>query len=164
MRRVIVRLGCRVGVLLALVLAAFLPLPAPPLSEDVVVVANPTVPVSDLTFTELRRIFLGERQFWSSNLRISLLLSPPAARDREVLLKTVYDMSEAQLRQHWIGKVFRAEVASAPQMYYSDEEILQAVAAIPGSIAAVNATRIPRGLKVLRIDGRLPGESGYRLH
>jgi|SRR5689334_8142615 ABC-type phosphate transport system substrate-binding protein len=164
MRRVIVRLGCRVGVLLALVLAAFLPLPAPPLSDDVVVVANPTVPVSDLTFTELRRIFLGERQFWSSNLRISLLLSPPAARDREVLLKTVYDMSEAQLRQHWIGKVFRAEVASAPQMYYSDEEILQAVAAIPGSIAAVNATRIPRGLKVLRIDGRLPGESGYRLH
>ena len=160
MRHVIVRLGYSVAVLLALGLAA---LPAAPLSDDVVVVANTTVPVNDLSFAELRRIFLGERQFWSSNLRISLLLSAPAARDREVLLKTVYDMSEAQLRQHWIGKVFRAEVASAPQMYYSDEEILQAVAAIPGAIAAVNATKIPRGLKVLRIDGHLPGEPGYRL-
>jgi len=38
------------------------------------------------------------------------------------------------------------------------------VAATPGSIAAVDATKIPKGLKVLRIDGRLPGESGYRLH
>lgn len=162
MRRVIVRLGCRVAVLLALGLAELL-LPAASLSDDVVVVANSAVPVNDLSFTELRRIFLGERQFWSSNLRISLLLSAPAARDRDVLLKTVYDMSEAQFRQHWIGKVFRAEVASPPQIYYSDEEILQAVAAIPGSIAAVNATRVPRGLKVVRIDGRLPGEPGYRL-
>jgi hypothetical protein len=48
-------------------------------------------------------------------------------------------------------------------MFYSDEEILQAVAAVPGSIAAVNATRIPRGIKVLRIGGRVPGEPGYRL-
>jgi len=163
MRRVIVRLGCRAVVLLALSFVLLLSLAASPQTDDVVVVANPSVPVNDLSFTELRRIFLGERQFWSSNLRISLLLSAPAARDREVLLKTVYDMSEAQLRQHWIGKVFRAEVASAPQMFYSDEEILQAVAAVPGSIAAVNAARIPRGIKVLRIDGRVPGESGYRL-
>jgi ABC-type phosphate transport system substrate-binding protein len=131
---------------------------------DVVVIANPTVPVTNLSFTELRRIFLGDRQFWSSNLKIALLMPAPAARDREVLLKTVYEMSEAQLRQHWIGKLFRAEAAAAPQMFYSDEELLQAVAATPGSIAAVDAGKIPKGLKVLRIDGLAPGDPGYRLH
>ena len=133
-------------------------------SGDVAVVVNSTVPVGEMSFTELRRVFLGERQFWSSNLRISLLLHAPAARERDVLLKTVYEMSEAQLRQHWIGKVFRAEAASAPQMFFSEEEIVQALATIPGSIAAVDATRLPRGLRVLKIDGRLPGEPGYRLH
>lgn len=117
-----------------------------------------------MSFTELRRVFLGDRQFWSSSLRISVLLHAPAARERDVLLKTVYEMSEAQLRQHWIGKVFRAEAPSAPQMFFSDEEIVQALAAIPGSIAAVDVTRIPRGLRVLKIDGRMPGEPGYRLH
>ena len=132
-------------------------------SGDVAVVVNSTVPVGEMSFTELRRVFLGERQFWSSNLRISLLLHAPAARERDVLLKTVYEMSEAQLRQHWIGKVFRAEAASAPQMFFSEEEIVQALATIPGSIAAVDATRLPRGLRVLKIDGRLPGEPGYRL-
>lgn len=142
-------------------LALLLPLPAA--ASDVVIVANPTVPVADLSFTELRRIFLGERQFWSSNLRITLLMRAPAAPEREVLLKSVYEMSEAQFRQHWIGKVFRAEATGTPQMFYSDEELLGAVAAIPGSIAAVETTRIPRGLRVIRVEGHLPGEPGYRL-
>jgi hypothetical protein len=36
-------------------------------------------------------------------------------------------------------------------------------ASTPGAIAFVDAARIPRGLKVLKIDGHLPGEPGYRL-
>ena len=162
MRQSIVFSGfCFSVLLLGLVLLAT---PADSASGDVAVVVNATVPVGEMSFTELRRVFLGERQFWSSSLRISLLLHAPSARERDVLLKTVYEMSEAQLRQHWIGKVFRAEAPSAPQMFFSDEEIVQALAAIPGSIAAVDVTRIPRGLRVLKIDGRMPGEPGYRLH
>jgi hypothetical protein len=156
--------GCCLSILLLLGLILLLPPPADSAGGDVAVVVNSTVPVGEMSFTELRRVFLGERQFWSSSLRISLLLHAPAARERDVLLKTVYEMSEAQLRQHWIGKVFRAEAASAPQMFFSEEEIVQALATIPGSIAAVDATRLPRGLRVLKIDGRLPGEPGYRLH
>jgi len=149
--------------LVLLALSLVFSLPGAPLSSDAVIIANPDVPVGDLSFNEVRRIFLGERQFWSSRLRIALLLRAPASRERDVMLKAVYEMSEAQFRQYWIGKVFRAEAASAPQMFYSDEEILGAVSAIPGSIAAVETTRIPKGLKVIRIEGRLPGEAGYRL-
>jgi hypothetical protein len=162
-RRSTIFLGCCSSVLLLIGLALLAPAAADSSNGDVAVVVNSSVPVGEISFTELRRVFLGERQFWSSSLRISLLLHAPVARERDVLLKTVYEMSEAQLRQHWIGKVFRAEVPSAPQMFFSDEEITQALAAIPGSIAAVDATRLPRGLKVLKVDGRLPGEPGYRL-
>lgn len=155
--------ACYLSILMALVLVLLLPLEGARATDDVGIVVNASVPVTNVSFNELRRIFLGERQFWSSNLRVTLLMRAPAAREREVLLKDVYEMSEAQVRQHWIGKVFRAEAPSAPQMFYSDEEILQAVAAIPGSIAAVDTTRVPKGLKVLRIDGHLPGDAGYRL-
>lgn len=150
------------GLLLGLVSCA--PLTgAPP--GDIAIVANAGVSIGDLSFNELRRIFLGERQFWSSNLRINLLVHAPVARERDVLLRTVYEMSEAQFRQHWIGKVFRSEAMSGPQTFYSDEEIIGALAALPGSIAAVEGLRAsPKGLKVIRIDGRLPGDVGYRLH
>src|SRR6266542_3183681 len=164
MRRTTVLSACSVSVLLLLTVFVFPRLRGAPTSSDVVIVANPSVPISDLSFAELRRIFLGERQFWSSSLRIALLMHAPTARERDVLLKAVYEMSEAQLRQHWIGKVFRAEAASAPQTFYSDEEILETLVALPGSIAAVEVSRIPKGLKVIKIDGRMPGDQGYRLH
>jgi hypothetical protein len=38
------------------------------------------------------------------------------------------------------------------------------VASIPGAIAFMAAGDVKPGLKVLRIDDRLPGEAGYRLH
>ncbi|MCU1273719.1 MAG: hypothetical protein JWO48_1150 [Bryobacterales bacterium] len=163
MRQSTIFSGCCFSVLLLLGLTLLAPPAADSAGSDVAIVVNSTVPVGEISFTELRRVFLGERQFWSSSLRISVLLHAPAARERDVLLKTVYEMSEAQLRQHWIGKVFRAEAPSAPQMFSSDEEMVQALVTIPGSIAAVDAARLPRGLRVLRIDGRLPGEPGYRL-
>jgi hypothetical protein len=34
---------------------------------------------------------------------------------------------------------------------------------IPGAIALVPASKVPPGVKVLRIDGKRPGEPGYPL-
>jgi hypothetical protein len=37
------------------------------------------------------------------------------------------------------------------------------VTSLPGSVAFVDASQVPKGLKVLRINGRLPGQPGYPL-
>ena len=88
---------------------------------DVAIVVRPETPVDNLSLGDLRRVLLGDRQFWSSNLRVTLLVRAPGAHEREVVLNTVYQMSEAQYRQYWIAKVFRAEAASAPRIVYSSE-------------------------------------------
>src|SRR3984957_12184485 len=79
---------------------------------DIAIVVRPDVPVDNLSFAELRRLMLGDRQFWSLNLRVTLVVRAPGAREREVALRDIYQMSEAQFRQYWIAKVFRAEAAS----------------------------------------------------
>ena len=33
--------------------------------------------------------------------------------------------------------------------------------AIPGAVAFVDAGQVPKGLKVLKINGKLPGDKGY---
>ena len=131
--------------------------------NDVAIVVRPDVPVDNLTFAELRRLLLGDRQFWSSNLRVTLLVRAPGAREREVVLKTIYQMSEAQFRQYWIAKVFRAEAASGPRIVYSNEMAAELASAIPGAVAFVEASQVPKGLKVLKINGLLPGDKGYPL-
>jgi ABC-type phosphate transport system substrate-binding protein len=131
---------------------------------DIAIVVSPDVPVSNLTFTELRHLFLGDRQFWSSNLRVTLLVRAPGARERDVVLKTIYQMSEAQFRQYWIAKVFRAEAASGPRIVYSNEMAVELVSGMPGAVAFVDAEQVPKGLKVLKINGLLPGAKDYPLH
>ena len=131
---------------------------------DIAIVVRPDVPVDNLSFADLRRVLLGDRQFWSSNLRVTLLVRAPGAREREVVLKTIYQMSEAQFRQYWIAKVFRAEAASGPRIVYSNEMAAELALAIPGAVAFVEASQTPKGLKVLKINGLLPGEKGYPLH
>ena len=131
---------------------------------DVAIVVRPDVPVDNLPFAELRRLMRGDRQFWTSNLRVTLLVRAPGARERDIVLKIIYEMSEAQFRQYWIAKVFRAEAASGPRVVYSNEMATELATAIPGAVAFVDAANVPKGLKVLKIDGHLPGEKGYPLH
>jgi hypothetical protein len=130
-------------------------------SSDVAIVVRPDVPVDNLPFAELRRVMRGERQFWTSSLHVTLLVRAPGAHERDIVLKTIYQMSEAQFRQYWIAKVFRAEAAAGPRTVYSPEMAAELTNAIPGAVAVMDAGQVPKGLKVLKIDGHLPGEKGY---
>jgi len=132
-------------------------------SIDVAVVVHPDTPVSDLTLSDVRKVFLGDRQYWTSNIPVVLLIRAPVARERNVVLKIIYQMSEAQFKQYWIAKIFRAELASAPKVVYSNDMANDLVTAIPGAIAFIDAREVRPGAKVVRVDGHLPGESGYPL-
>jgi hypothetical protein len=132
-------------------------------SGDVAIVVRPETPVDNLSMGDLRRVLLGDRQFWSSNLRVTLLVRAPGAHEREVVLNTVYQMSEAQYRQYWIAKVFRAEAASAPRIVYSSEMAVELASSLPGAVAFVDASQVPKNLKVVKINGALPGDSKYPL-
>lgn len=132
-------------------------------SSDVAVVVHPDTPVDDLSLAEVRRVLLGDRQYWNSKLPVVLLIRAPVARERDVVLRVIYQMSEAQFKQYWIAKVFRAEASSPPKIVYSNDMQLELIAAVPGAIAFVDARNVRPGLKVLRIDGHLPGEPGYPL-
>ena len=132
-------------------------------ASDVAVVVRQDTPINNLTFAEARKLLMGDRQYWSSNLRVVLLIHAPSARERQVVLKTMYGMSEAQFRQYWISKVFRLEATTGPKIVFSNEMAIELVGAIPGAVGFVDAASVPKDLKVLKIDGLLPGEKGYRL-
>jgi hypothetical protein len=82
---------------------------------------------------------------------------------RSVLLERVDKMSEQQFRQYWIGRVFRGEVTEDPKVVISSEGVIEMVSVLAGSIAFVDNDDVTSGVKVLRIDGLLPGDEGYSL-
>ena len=136
---------------------------ARPAAADVAVIVHPDVTVDELAFGELRKIMLGDRQFWPSGQKITLVIAEPVDPGRSVLLEKVYKMSEQQYRQYWIGRVFRGEVAEDPKVVISSEGVIEMVSVLAGSIAFVDSSDVPSGVKVLRIDGLKPGDDGYSL-
>jgi ABC-type phosphate transport system substrate-binding protein len=132
-------------------------------AEDLAVVVNPSTPISDLTLTEVRKVFRGDRQYWSKDVPVVLLIRAPRSRERDVILRTLYEMSESQFKQYWIAKIFRAEATSAPKIVYSNDMAKELVSVIPGAIAFLPESDVTDGLKVVKINGRLPGERGYPL-
>jgi hypothetical protein len=137
--------------------------PAAQAAPDIAVVAHPDVPLDNLTIADLRRMLLGDREFWASGMRVRLLIRAPVARERDVVVRGVCEMTEAQVRQHWIGKVFRADAVSGPRIVYSSEMAIDQTSRTPGAIAFVPAPVPGTRVKVLTIDGRAPGQSGYPL-
>jgi hypothetical protein len=133
-------------------------------SGDVAVVVRPDTPVDNLSFADVRKLFMGDRQYWSSNVRVTLLIRAPAAHERDVVLKTIYGMTESQFRQYWISKIFRLEASIGPKIVYSSDMATELVTAIPGAVTLMDSSNVPKSLKILKIDSRLPGEKGYRLH
>ena len=131
--------------------------------SDIAVVVHPDTPVSDLSLAEVRKVLLGERQYWNSKLPVVLLIRAPVARERDVVLRVIYQMTETQFKQFWVAKIFRAEAASPPKIVYSNDMQYELVTAMPGAIAFVDAHNVRSGLKVLRVDGHLPGERDYPL-
>jgi hypothetical protein len=132
--------------------------------KDLAVVVHPNVPVDNLTYAELRRLLLGDREFWTSGMRVTLLIRAPIARERDAAVRDVCQMTEAQFRQHWIGKVFRADTANGPKIVYSADMAIDQVGRTPGALTIVEATAAAaKAGKILKIDGKLPGQAGYRV-
>jgi len=136
-----------------------------PLAQEqgVAVVVNPKNPVSDITKSELRKIFAGEKRTWPGGLSIKLIVRVPGSYERVVLLRLL-GMSESEYKQHWISQVFHGEAQAEPVALFSNGMQKEAIAAFPGAIALVALGDVKPGMKVLKVDGLLPDAAAYPLH
>jgi ABC-type phosphate transport system substrate-binding protein len=139
------------------------PAPAGGQTPDISVIVHPEVTEDNLSIAELRQILTGDREFWKNGTRVTIFVRAPPAPERDLVLRDLCQMTEAQFRSHWIGKVFRAETPSTPKIVYSNEAALEQVGRTPGALAFIQGPVTAKSVKVLKIDGRAPGQAGYRL-
>lgn len=130
---------------------------------DVAVVVNPYSRVTNLSLVDLRKIFAGERRTWPGGIPVKLVLRAPGGHERLVFLKLL-GMSESEYKQYWAAQTFRGEADSEPFTAPSLGMTIEATKVFPGAISMVDAKDVRAGIKVIKLDGRLPGEPGYPLH
>jgi hypothetical protein len=132
-------------------------------AEDVAVVVNDHNPVAKMSRAELRKIFAGEERSWPAGIPIKVFVRAPGTLERGALLKLL-GMTEGEYKQYWTLQVFRGEVQAEPSILPSNGMQREALVAYPGGVALVNLQDVKAGMKVLRVEGRMPGEAGYPLN
>ena len=130
---------------------------------SIAIIVHKDTDISGLSMDELRSIFLANRQFWADRSRIILLIRAPKSEERDLILNKIYQMDEAQFRQYWIAKMFRAEVPRGPKIVFSTNMTLDLVVAIPGSISFMQSDQTTGAVKIISVDGKFPGDQGYPL-
>jgi ABC-type phosphate transport system substrate-binding protein len=127
---------------------------------SVAVVVNEKNPISNLSSSELRKLFAGEKHAWTGGTPVKLFVRAPGANERFVLLKLL-GMSETEYKRYWIAQVFRGEAQAQPVGLFSNGMQREAVVLYPGAVALVNVQDVRLGMKVVKVDGHMPAESGY---
>jgi ABC-type phosphate transport system substrate-binding protein len=130
---------------------------------DLAIVVNPQNAVDNLSAAELQRMAHLEVQRWRGGGRIYLILLESGTPEKRVLLRRLYRMSDSELKQFWLGKLYRGEIASYPRVVASSAAVKRIVAQAPNALGFIAAEEADDSVKVLRVDGRRPGEPGYFL-
>jgi hypothetical protein len=73
-------------------------------------------------------------------------------------------MTEGEYKRYWAVQIFRGEAQAEPIALPSNGMQKEALAAYPGAVALVGLRDVKAGMKVLRVEGRMPGEAGYPLN
>ena len=132
-------------------------------TEPLAIVVHRSNPLTEISLADLRRVFRGQRSRWSNGRRVTLVMRGPGAPERDAILRSVYGLDETEYRRASLQAVFGGQTSDAPKTLASSNGVVRFVYNVPGAIGYVRARDADASVKTLRVDGRLPGDPGYRL-
>lgn len=119
-------------------------------------------PLGELTLRELKRLYTGEQVTGADGKKLLPLAQAPSSADRAGFDRLVTGMSQDALARHWVDRRIRGQ-SGAPKAVSPPELLLRVVPALRNSIGYVKASEVSGEVKVLRVDGKAPGDAGYPL-
>lgn len=131
-------------------------------NQPLVVVVGAKTDITDISLAMLRRAFQGEQAVTPGGKRLVPLNHAVGSAERTVFDRAVLGLAPEEVGRFWIARRIRDEGAP-PRTLPSADLGVRVVASYPGAITYVDAKLVTAAVRVLRIDGKLPGDSGYLL-
>jgi ABC-type phosphate transport system substrate-binding protein len=131
--------------------------------EDLAVIVNKSNPISALTMTQLRKMVLAQETKWPGGGRIAVWMAKPGQPDRVATLKLLCRMTETDFTLYFMHASFNGDTGQPPQAAPSGASVRQAVAKAAYGLGVVWLSQANDTVKILSIDGSLPGQPAYKL-
>ncbi|HEX2734556.1 MAG TPA: twin-arginine translocation signal domain-containing protein [Polyangiaceae bacterium] len=133
---------------------------AAPVGDPLAIIVAKESALNDLTLYELKRLYSGDKTQGPDGTDLIPLNRSPAAPERIGFDRSVLGMSQEEVARYWIDRRIRGQGA-APKSVDPAAVAQRIVTKLNGSIAYVNAKEVIPQVKMVRIDGKLPGQPGY---
>lgn len=131
-------------------------------SEPMVVLVGAQCTVSDMSLDDLARVYRGTPSRNTDGHRFVPLNQPPESPIRIAFDQKVLGFTPDQAKSFWIDQKIRA-AGTEPRVISSVALTVKLVSVLAGAIAYVPASAVTMGVKVVKIQGKLPGQPGYPL-
>jgi ABC-type phosphate transport system substrate-binding protein len=135
-------------------------------ANGLAVVVNKGNATEGLSMAQLRRLLLGDMRNWPDKQKVSLVAPDPQSTAFKCLLSAVVRMTDIEYRRFIASAQFRGEEPVDIHTAGSGPAAAKMVSGSAGAIGIVEAGTLPAissSVRVLRINGKQPGESGYPL-
>jgi ABC-type phosphate transport system substrate-binding protein len=145
---------CHRTTALAVFLLTFL---TPCFAHHMAVVVNKENKVDNVTAVHLGKLFRSEIKKWPDGKAVVLVLHKNSEGETETLQRLI-KMSPTELKA--LIATHKDSIAIAD----SDADVLKIVQSTPGAVGLVEIHSVDNTINVVRVDGKLPMESGYLPH
>jgi len=142
---------------LAVLLVFLVTFLTPCFAHHMAVVVNKDNNVGNVTAVHLGKICRSEIKKWPDGKAVVLVFHKDSAGETETLERLI-KMSAVEL------KALIAAHKDSVQMADSDADVLKIVQSTPGAVGFVDVRSVDNTINVVRVDGKLPMESGYLPH
>jgi ABC-type phosphate transport system substrate-binding protein len=136
---------------LALVMLCWLPCEA----HHLAVVVDKSNPAVNVSSTDLAKMLQANTKKWPDGRNIKLVLRDISAPELQQVLQRLWKMTPQEVHS------FLSQHKSSFVTVDSDEAVVKVVESTPGAVGLVSVYSISGKVNVLKVDGKLPLESGY---
>ena len=126
-------------------------------AKQLAIVSDKSNTTSNLTASELVKIFNARNRNWPDGKPITVVIRDPSSADMQLVLRKLFNMTPEQARTFVDAHRDLIMVAD------SDDAVLRFVSTSRGAIGVVDLYSLTQDVNVLKIDGKLPVEQGYLL-
>ena len=126
-------------------------------AKQLAVITDSANSTTNLTASELVKIFSGRTASWPDGKAIKIVLRDPSSADMQVAVRKLFNMTADQAR------AFVRAHSDVIVVADSDDAVIHFVSSTRGAIGLVDLYSLTKGVNVVKIDGKLPVEQGYLL-
>jgi hypothetical protein len=144
----------------ALCVVAISALPLLAAMKNWAVIAPVGSKLQDSPLVDLVKLCKGTQKAWPDGKNFTLVMHDPETPEMRAAIQKLFGVPATEVKS-LLAKL--NESRPVIKIVENDEDLLRTVDATPGAIGLVDVYAINSSVKVLRIDGKLPFDTGYVL-